>query len=144
MANKIKKEYKNDDIAVVWQPHLCIHDKSCWKELGNVFKPLKRPWVDMGGASSEEIIAQVGRCPSGALSYYNFKEEKMENSETTNDNIKVKVIPGGPLMVTGTCEITHADGSTQVKENKTTYCRCGASANKPFCDGGHKAIEWEG
>ncbi len=67
----------------------------------------------------------------------------MENQESNNENIKVKVIPGGPLMVTGTCEITHADGSTQVKENKTTYCRCALSKNKPFCDGAHKGVDWE-
>ena len=97
----------------------------------------------MEGDTTEEIIAQVGKCPSGALSYYNLKEEKMENQESNNENIKVKVIPGGPLMVTGTCEITHADGTVQLKENKTTYCRCGLSANKPFCDGGHKGTDWD-
>ena len=66
----------------------------------------------------------------------------MENQETTDGNIKVKVIPGGPLM--GTCEITHTDGTVQIKENKTTYCRCALSANKPFCDGSHKGTGWEG
>lgn len=143
MANNVKKEYKNEDIAVVWQPHLCIHDKSCWKNLGKVFKPLKRPWVKMENASTEEIIAQVDKCPAGALSYYKLNEE-MENQETTNEEkINVKVIPGGPLMVMGTCEVTLGDGSVEVRENRSTYCRCGLSANKPFCDGGHKGVDWE-
>lgn len=46
-------------------------------------------------------------------------------------------------MVTGICEITHADGPVQLKENKTTYCRCDLSESKPFCDGGHKGTNWE-
>lgn len=142
---KRKIEYKNEDIAVIWEPSLCIHDKSCWKELGSVFQPLKRPWVKMDEASTQEIINQIERCPSGALSYRKIeKTEKMEDNNTPAANIQVKVISGGPLMVTGTCEITHADGSTEIKENRATYCRCGASKNKPFCDGGHKAIDWVG
>lgn len=66
----------------------------------------------------------------------------MEDQKNQNENISVKVIGGGPLMITGTCEITHADGSVETKENRSTYCRCGASTNKPFCDGSHKSIEW--
>lgn len=67
----------------------------------------------------------------------------MDNQNSNNESIGVKVIPGGPLMISGTCEITHADGTKEVKENRSTYCRCGASTNKPFCDGSHKSIEWE-
>lgn len=63
--------------------------------------------------------------------------------DQNNQNINVKVIPGGPLMITGTCEITHANGDTETKENRTTFCRCGASSNKPFCDGKHKTMDWE-
>lgn len=57
-------------------------------------------------------------------------------------NIDVKVIPGGPLMILGTCEVTLADGSKETRETRSTYCRCGVSNNKPFCDGGHKSIDW--
>ena len=78
-----------------------------------------------------------------SFSIKNLKEENMENQEVSNENVKVKVIPGGPLMVTGTCEITHVDGTVEVKENKTTYCRCALSKNKPFCDGSHKGTNWD-
>ena len=67
----------------------------------------------------------------------------MEDQKSSNEYVDVKVIPGGPLMITGTCEVTHADGRIETRENKSTYCRCGASGNKPFCDGGHKGIEWD-
>jgi len=64
----IVKEYTNGDITVVWQPHMCTHSTKCWKGLLPVFNPQKKPWVDIHGASSEEIVAQVNQCPSGALS----------------------------------------------------------------------------
>lgn len=67
-----------------------------------------------------------------------------KNNNKMSDKIDVKVIPGGPLMVHGTCEVTHADGTKETKETRSTYCRCGASANKPFCDGKHKGLEWNG
>lgn len=65
---KIVKEYTNGEVTVVWQPHMCIHSKKCWKGLLSVFDPRRKPWVDMDGASSERIVAQVNECPSGALS----------------------------------------------------------------------------
>jgi uncharacterized Fe-S cluster protein YjdI len=69
------KKYSNDEITVVWKPGLCQHSTKCWKELLMVFNPQKKPWIDMKGASTERIIEQVNRCPSGALSYYKNDEE---------------------------------------------------------------------
>lgn len=75
MENKeISINYKNNDITVVWKPHMCTHSKKCWKELADVFKPMEKPWVKMDGATSEQIMKQVDCCPSGALSYH--KNEK--------------------------------------------------------------------
>jgi len=51
---------------------------------------------------------------------------------------KITIIPNGPIMIKDDCEVTLADGSVVNKETKVTLCRCGLSANKPFCDGGHK------
>ncbi|HEV8530311.1 MAG TPA: CDGSH iron-sulfur domain-containing protein [Methylomirabilota bacterium] len=56
-------------------------------------------------------------------------------------SITVKPIPDGPLMVKGECEVLDAQGnSLPAKTGDTFLCRCGASGNKPFCDGGHKRI----
>jgi CDGSH-type Zn-finger protein len=55
------------------------------------------------------------------------------------DLLKIKVIPNAPLLVEGTVELTLANGSTQVVQNPH-LCRCGASKNKPFCDGAHAKI----
>lgn len=75
---KTSHHYSNGDITVLWQPDLCKHSTLCWKGLIEVFNPKERPWINMDGASSERIIEQVKKCPSGALSYYLNKEEPRE------------------------------------------------------------------
>ncbi len=62
--------YENKDICILWNPDMCTHDTNCYTELTTVFKPVERPWVDTEGASPEEIINTIDRCPSGALRYY--------------------------------------------------------------------------
>lgn len=59
--------------------------------------------------------------------------------ETKDSLLKIKVIPNAPYVVEGTVELTLADGTTVVKENPH-LCRCGASQNKPYCDGSHRTI----
>lgn len=66
----MKKEYTNGDITVVWKPDVCQHSAICWKGLIDVFNPQARPWINIEGADSETIIAQVEKCPSGALSWF--------------------------------------------------------------------------
>jgi CDGSH-type Zn-finger protein/uncharacterized Fe-S cluster protein YjdI len=53
---------------------------------------------------------------------------------------QLKITPGkdGPLQVEGNLEICGASGRTVSRETKTWLCRCGHSANKPFCDGAHR------
>jgi uncharacterized Fe-S cluster protein YjdI len=66
----IKKEYTNGEITIVWQSSKCIHSGMCVKNLAAVFKPQTSPWIQMENATTEEIIAAVSKCLSGALSYY--------------------------------------------------------------------------
>jgi len=61
--------YSNREITVIWKPALCRHSTLCWKGLLPVFDPRNKPWIDMEGASSDRIIEQVKKCPSGALSF---------------------------------------------------------------------------
>jgi len=65
-----QKKYSNGEITVTWKPGLCQHSTHCWKGLINVFNPQKRPWININGDTSERIIEQVKKCPSGALSYF--------------------------------------------------------------------------
>ena len=69
MRDEITRTYTNGEVTVVWKPNLCQHSAICFRGLPKVFDPRKRPWVDPQGASTEEIVAQVRRCPSRALTY---------------------------------------------------------------------------
>lgn len=62
------KEYQKEDIKVVWNQSLCKHAAECVKGSPKVFRPKEQPWVQTEGASKEEIMATVAKCPSGALS----------------------------------------------------------------------------
>lgn len=71
-------EYSNGEVTVVWKPDLCIHSGICARGLPSVFKPKDKPWIHPEGATSDEIVNQVNKCPSGALSTYYNKERKNE------------------------------------------------------------------
>jgi uncharacterized Fe-S cluster protein YjdI len=66
----IKKKYTNGEVTIVWQPAICIHSGICFRGLGEVFDPRKRPWITMEKSTSDKITEQVKKCPSGALSLY--------------------------------------------------------------------------
>ncbi|MFN0173485.1 MAG: (4Fe-4S)-binding protein [Saprospiraceae bacterium] len=74
--SEVIKKYTNGEITVVWKPEVCTHSRLCWTQLGAVFDPRSRPWINMDGADTERIIEQVSKCPSGALSFYRNEEEK--------------------------------------------------------------------
>lgn len=67
--SSLVKHYKNDDITIEWQPTKCIHAGECVKALPNVYRPKEKPWITIENATTEELKAQIAKCPSGALSY---------------------------------------------------------------------------
>ncbi len=139
--------YTNGEVTVVWKPGTCIHSTLCWKGLISVFNPQKRPWINMDGSTTERIIAQVRKCPSGALSYFMNDADKEEigpgkiQSESAQI-IKIEVSPNGPYLVKNQCLIVHSDGREETKTGTVALCRCGASGNKPYCDGSHRKINF--
>ena len=139
MAEKIK-EYESADLTVVWKPEKCIHSENCFKGLPEVFDPGARPWVNVNGAEGQRIKAAIDRCPSGALSYKSVKSGDVEIKE---EQI-VEVVQNGPLMVYGNIKVKNHDGVETSKHRTTAFCRCGASSNKPYCDGSHKTIDFKG
>ena len=144
MGNQDKEiviKYSNDDITVLWKPKTCIHAKHCWKDLIQVFNPKNKPWVNMDGATTARIKKQVEACPSGALSYESNNKEDLEEAYTET---KIEALENGPLLVYGTIHIKDSDGSTEVKNKTTAFCRCGASKNKPYCDGAHIGVKFKG
>lgn len=61
--------YSNEEITIAWKPDVCIHSGICFKGLAAVFDPRRKPWIDMSNAETQQIIDQVKKCPSGALSF---------------------------------------------------------------------------
>ncbi len=54
--------------------------------------------------------------------------------------IKAEIIlkPNGSCVIKGPVQITHEDGSIEIRENNAAICRCGLSKEMPFCDGSHR------
>ena len=142
--------YTNDEVTVVWKPKVCIHSTLCWKELREVFNPRERPWVKMDGATTERIIEQVRKCPSGALSYF-LNADKNNQGDDANkvvaeaaNILKIEVTEDGPYLISTECMIVHSDGRKEVKSGSVALCRCGNSQNKPYCDGSHSSTGFKG
>jgi uncharacterized Fe-S cluster protein YjdI len=64
----ITRRYTNGEVTILWQPPLCRHTGICVRGLPEVFDPRRRPWISPAAAGTDEVVAQVARCPSGALS----------------------------------------------------------------------------
>ena len=57
-----------------------------------------------------------------------------------NGPVSIAPQPNGPLKVTGSLEVVSGTGRTINRTSAAALCRCGASGNKPYCDGSHKRI----
>lgn len=138
MEKDITKKYNNGEVTIVWKPAACIHSTICWKAatgLPEVFNPRERPWIKMENAATDQIVEQVKKCPSGALSFY-FNNEASPPVEIKTDT-QVEALPNGPLLVYGNIMVKDQAGNTTEKHKVTAFCRCGHSSNKPYCDGTH-------
>lgn len=135
-------KYKSENITVSFAPDVCIHAAECVKGLPNVFNTAKKPWINVAGASPEEIVNVIEKCPSGALKYELIDfEPHMEKKEM--EKTKITVMPNGPIMVEGSLTVNKMSGENIKDAEKIFLCRCGHSANKPFCDGAHKKEEFK-
>ncbi len=130
-----RRSFAGTGITIHDNRGVCSHAGHCTDNLRSVFKLNEEPWIDPDGAAVEEIIATIRQCPSGALSY---TVDGVEHRNQTAEAL-VTVTKNGPYAVTGDIELiqqTHGEGAST---EHYTLCRCGASKNKPFCDGSH----WE-
>lgn len=141
MNKEIIKEYTNGQLTIVWKPKKCIHAAECVKALPKVYNPKDNPWIRIENASTEELKAQIRKCPSGALSYFMNGEE---NLEAESMETQIEVTENGPLVVYGTMKVTNKDGNTETLNQTTAFCRCGQSRNKPYCDGSHVKVDFKG
>lgn len=69
-----------------------------------------------------------------------FKEGKDTALDAADGPVEISAKENGSVMVAGNVEVIAADGSRVARTGKAWFCRCGASGNKPFCDGSHGKI----
>lgn len=91
------------------------------------------------------VTREAGHCPSGRLVVRDKKsgvipEPKLPKSIGIVEDPALKV--SGPLWVHGGIPVESEDGRRYEVRNRVTLCRCGASSNKPFCDGSHASIKF--
>ena len=145
MDKEITKEYTKEDLTIVWKPNKCIHSGVCVEKLPEVYKPKEKPWITPENANISDLKSQIKACPSGALSYYMKGEDKpKEENKTDSQHVEIKILENGPFRIMGKVKIETASGETIHMDGPTSFCRCGASENKPFCDGTHRKSGFKG
>lgn len=131
------KSYTGKDIVVTYDASRCIHAAECVRGAPGAFDPTSKPWIQPDNADAATLAAVVQRCPTGALTATRTDGTALEAPEATNS---AALQPNGPIYLRG--RITHAGGAhaSLVAYTRVAICRCGASKNKPFCDGSHNKV----
>lgn len=130
------RAYQAPGITVYYDARRCAHVAECVRGLPGVFNTQVRPWIKADQAPPEEVAEVVRRCPTGAL-HYVLADGPEEPAEAVT---VVTPLPDGPLAIRGEIRLQVGDG--EFRETRATFCRCGHSANKPFCDGSHARVGW--
>jgi CDGSH-type Zn-finger protein/uncharacterized Fe-S cluster protein YjdI len=116
--------------TIQFNGRLCIHARRCVLAQPTVFKAnVEGPWIDPDAASPEALLHVALNCPSGAIHVSRHDGGADEASPKVNT---IVVRENGPLAINAEIVIAGASIGT-----RATLCRCGASRNKPYCDGSH-------
>jgi CDGSH-type Zn-finger protein len=133
--------FDGPDMFLRDQEELCAFARFC--------DPGGKIWGLIGETEDPEakklVIREANHCPSGRLVLYNKKTDaSLEEKEQPSIGLVEDPALGcsGPLWVRGGIRIESADGTPYEVRNKVTLCRCGASVNKPFCNGSHASIQF--
>ncbi|MFQ6029584.1 MAG: CDGSH iron-sulfur domain-containing protein [Dehalococcoidia bacterium] len=113
---------------------LCVHAGFCGNRITNLWKMLDEADDSLVRG---QIMSMIEKCPSGTLSYSLEADGEFIEPDLPRE---IAVIPDGPLWVSGGIPVERRDGQPWEIRNRVTLCRCGASKNKPLCDGTHKEI----
>jgi len=127
--------YPGSAIDVVWDGRLCIHVGECTRARGDLFESGRQPWCEPDSAQSDFVAEVVERCPTGALSYTRADGGPGEAPPDANS---IVVANNGPLYARGELVIDGAPADSPGLATRAALCRCGLSANKPFCDNTHE------
>jgi CDGSH-type Zn-finger protein/truncated hemoglobin YjbI len=135
--------YPGQQVTIFDNRGICQHSGFCTDRLASVFHAGSDPFVTPAGARTDEIVAAVRACPSGALSFaVDGAEERGTVDFHGTRSPAVEVSKDGPYRITGGLPLTGADGKDIERAEGSSrehyaLCRCGQSQNKPFCSGMH-------
>ena len=127
-----------DGIEIVQGEHLelrfeagrCIHARFCVTGAPQVFLAnVQGPWIHPDAMPVERLVDIAHACPSGAIQYRRKDGQADEAPPPVN---LLSVREAGPYALRGELVLRGQPLGT-----RATLCRCGASKNKPFCDGSH-------
>lgn len=139
MSEKKVFDFHGSRIDVQWDGRLCIHIAECGNAAGDLFEGGRDPWCIPDKCSSDDVREIVERCPTGALTY----RDKGGAHETAPGENDVTVAYNGPLYASGDLALKGAPDDMPGVRFRVALCRCGRSANKPFCDNSHLKAGFE-
>jgi CDGSH-type Zn-finger protein/uncharacterized Fe-S cluster protein YjdI len=124
------------DLTLIYEGKKCIHSRFCVTWGPKVFiANVKGPWINPDAMSTEALTEIAHVCVSGAIRYKRKYGQPDEAAPPVN---LVSVREGGPYAIRADIRL---DGAPAVS-HRLTLCRCGASKNKPFCDGSHHEVNF--
>jgi CDGSH-type Zn-finger protein len=123
--------YRGQGLTMSDDRTLCTHAGYCGDRFTNVWAMIAH---EEDPEERERIRTMSRLCPSGRL--VTRPDGAAEPDEPVFEP-SVAVVRDGPLWVRGGVRVDSADGEAYEVRNRVTLCRCGASENKPFCDGSH-------
>ena len=126
------EEARGKSLVLRFEGKRCIHSRQCVLGAPAVFRAnVQGPWLDPDAIPVEGLVEVAHACPSGAITYERLDGGRAEAAPSVN---VARVRESGPIAIHAALTI---DGHGAM--HRATLCRCGASKNKPFCDGGHVA-----
>jgi CDGSH-type Zn-finger protein/uncharacterized Fe-S cluster protein YjdI len=124
------------DLTLIYEGKKCIHSRFCVTWGPKVFiANVKGPWINPDAMSTEALTEIAHVCVSGAIRYRR-KDGKPDEAAPPVNLISVR--EGGPYAVRADIRLDGAPATNY----RLTLCRCGASKNKPFCDGSHHEVNF--
>ncbi len=103
-------------------------------------EPATRATLCRCGASKNKPYCDGRHKEAGFTATGEPTTEESEALDVRNGLLEITPFPDGPLGLSGNVEICAGTGRTLNRVTKTALCRCGASENKPYCDGSHRKV----
>lgn len=132
-------DYTGAKITVHFNKLQCSASEECARGLPKVFRHGRTPWIEPDHAETAELVEVIRRCPSGALRYTLRGEVGPQHAEPPS----IRIRRNGPYEVKGNVPLRTPFWCHSASRKIYALCRCGASKNKPFCDGSHWRVKFK-